>query len=93
MIMESQLTFSDLYSQYVLSQILKLHFIRSSGKLRTIETGLEQVNLAPLKKSSMNQGYFDVFKESFFFSSKTKTTTAVSLFWPNKIVLKLVHRY
>ena len=65
MIMESQLTFSDLYSQYVLSQILKLHFIRSSGKLRTMETSLEQVNLAPLKKSSMNQGYFDVFKDSF----------------------------
>ena len=77
MIMKSQLTFSYLYSRYALRRILKLHFICSSENLETVETSLEQSKLAP-QKSLKNQGSFDVSKD-FFSSSKTKTTTAVSL--------------
>ena len=37
MIMKSHLEFSDLYSRYGLNQILKLHFIGGSEKIRTME--------------------------------------------------------
>ena len=49
MIMKSQLTVSDLYSCYGLSQILESKFIGSSEKLKTMETSLERLKLAPEK--------------------------------------------
>ena len=70
MIMKSQLKFSDSYSRYALSRVLKLHFICSSEKLETVETSLEQSKLAP-QKSLKNQGSFDVSKD-FFLQVKLK---------------------
>ena len=67
MIMKSQLIFSDLYSRYGVSQILKLHSIRSSGKLRTLETSLEQLKLAPLRENLFKSRILWCFERSFSF--------------------------
>ena len=51
MVMKSQLTFSDLYSRYGVSQILKLHFTGGYEKLKTGETSREKLNWYHLQKS------------------------------------------
>ena len=78
--MKSQLTISDLYSCYGLSQILKLHFIGSSEKIKTMGTSLERLKLAPEKKPLMNQGSFDVSKD--FFSENPKQQQQCHYFGP-----------
>ena len=49
MVMKSQLIYSDFYSRYGLSHILKLQFISGPEKLKAVETSREQLKLVPLK--------------------------------------------